>query len=105
MRKQWKRLMGFLCYGAGIVCSLYYGLWKLLVLPVGSLISAWMAGTITLTFVVACGIKILVSTTLAGLIWCIGYMGYNYFKGTDDPDWEAMEEHYREKTEEGRHTL
>lgn len=105
MRKQWKRLMGCLCYGAGIVCSLYYGLWKLLVLPVGSLISAWMAGTITLTFVVACGIKILVSTTLTGLIWCIGYMGYNYFKGTEDPDWEAMEEQHREKTKEGRQTL
>lgn len=105
MRKHMKHLMGFLCYGAGIVGSLYYGLWKLLVRPLGALISALVAGTVTLSFFLACGVKILVSTTLAGLIWCIGYIGYNYFKGTEDPDWEAMEQKYREKTEEGRQTL
>lgn len=105
MGKQWKRLMGFLCYGAGIACSLYYGLWKFLVKPLGALLTAWMAGTVTLSFFLACSIKMVVSTTLTGLIWCIGYIGYNYFKGTEDPDWEAMEEQYREKTEEGRQTL
>ena len=104
MGKQWKRLMGFLCYGAGIVCSLYYGLWKLLVLPLYALVTTWMAGQMTMTFFLACGVKILVSTTLAGLIWCIGYMGYNFFKGTDDPDWEAMEEKYQNKAKEGMQT-
>ena len=39
-------------------------------------------------------------TTLAGLIWCIGYIGYNHFKGTEDPDWEVLEEQrrYRDST-------
>ena len=35
-------------------------------------------------------VKILFSTTLTGLIWCIGYIGYNHFKGTEDPDWDKL---------------
>ena len=31
---------------------------------------------------------------MAGLIWCIGYIAYNHFKGTQDPDWETMEKEY-----------
>ena len=37
---------------------------------------------------------------IAGLVWCIGYIGYNHFKGTEDPDWAAIEERWRAK-----HTL
>jgi hypothetical protein len=37
-------------------------------------------------------IKILFSTTITGLIWCLGYIAYNYFKGNEDPDWDAIEE-------------
>ena len=55
---------------------------------------------LTLSLIIACAIKILFSTTLAGLIWCIGYIGYNHFKGTEDPDWEVLEEQrrYRDST-------
>ena len=42
-------------------------------------------------------IKIAFSTTFGGLVWCIGYIGYNHFKGTEDPDWEAIEERWRQK--------
>jgi hypothetical protein len=37
-----------------------------------------------------CGVKILLSTTFAGLVWCIGYIGCNYFKGEEDPDWGEL---------------
>ena len=45
-------------------------------------------------------VKILFSTTMAGLIWCIGYIAYNHFKGTQDPDWETMEKEYMAEKEE-----
>jgi hypothetical protein len=32
----------------------------------------------------------MLSTTFAGLVWCIGYIGYNYFGAQDDPDWEIL---------------
>ena len=28
---------------------------------------------------------------------CIGYIGYNFFKGNEDPDWEAIEQKIRDK--------
>ena len=34
------------------------------------------------------------------MIWCIGYIAYNHFKGTQDPDWEAMEKEYMAEKEE-----
>ena len=33
----------------------------------------------------------------AGLVWCIGYIGYNFFKGDEDPDWAAIEARFRNK--------
>jgi len=91
MKKHLSMCAGFICYGVGIICSVYYGLWKMLILPLHALVAAVMAGELTLPLVIACGIRILFSTTLTGLIWCIGYIAYNYFKGEEDPDWEAME--------------
>ena len=90
MKRHFCMLLGRICYGAGIIGSIYYGLWRLLVLPFCALVGAVMAGTWTFHFIAACLIKILVSTTITGLIWCIGYIGYNYFKGTEDPDWDAI---------------
>ena len=53
-----------------------------------------------LTLLAVCVVKILFSTTMAGLIWCIGYIAYNHFKGTQDPDWETMEKEYMAEKEE-----
>ena len=68
--------------------------------PLGAIYFAFVNGELTLSLIIACAIKILFSTTLAGLIWCIGYIGYNHFKGTEDPDWEVLEEQrrYRDST-------
>jgi len=30
-------------------------------------------------------------------VWCIGYIGYNFFKGNEDPDWAAIEARFRNK--------
>ncbi len=92
MKKYIGWLMAWICYVLGIVAAAYYGLWVMLIHPFLTLVQAFAAGNLTVALFVACGIKILFSFTLTGLIWCLGYIAYNHFKGKEDPDWEAMEQ-------------
>ena len=92
--------MGMICYIMGVFCSLYVGGWMLLIQPIRKLLDAFSAGTLTFTMLVASIIQIALSTTFAGLVWCIGYIGYNFFKGTEDPDWEALEKKWRERNKD-----
>ncbi|MCM1283870.1 MAG: hypothetical protein NC180_02980 [Muribaculaceae bacterium] len=91
MKKRINMALGFICYALGVLTALYVGLWKMVCLPLQALYMAFTGGEMTLSLIIACGVKILFSTTLMGLIWCIGYIGYNHFKGTEDPDWDAIE--------------
>ena len=93
MKKHINALLGFVCYTIGVIAAAYYGLWKMLVL-------SFLAGDLNVTLLAVCVVKILFSTTMAGLIWCIGYIAYNHFKGTQDPDWETMEKEYMAEKEE-----
>lgn len=105
MKKNLSMLIGFVCYGLGVICSVYYGLWKMLLIPIYALITTFMAGELTLPFATACVVKILVSTTIAGLIWCIGYIAYNHFKGTEEPDLEELKDKHMRNIEEERRVL
>ena len=80
MKKKCDKLLGILCYALGILAALYVGGWLMLIKPIHKSI-----------------IKIAFSTTFAGLVWCIGYIGYNFFKGNEDPDWAAIEARFRNK--------
>ena len=33
MKKQVNKMIGFVCYIIGVVCSVYFGLWKMLLIP------------------------------------------------------------------------
>lgn len=90
MKKHISMACAIICYAIGVVCSVYFGLWKMLLHPVLMIAGAFASGSLTLNLVIACAIKMLFSTTLTGLIWCVGYIGYNYFKGTEDPDWDTL---------------
>lgn len=80
MKKKCDKLLGILCYALGILAALYVGGYLMLIKPIHVII-----------------IKIAFSTTFAGLVWCIGYIGYNFFKGDEDPDWAAIEARFRNK--------
>ena len=92
MKKRVSTILAVTCYVLGVVASLYVGCWKMIYLPLRDLYEAFGTGAFRFSLVVSCGIKLLLSTTLAGSVWCVGYIGYNYFIGTDDPDWDALEE-------------
>ena len=97
MKKKVSHILGVLCYALGIFFALYVGGWLMLIKPIHMLMEAFSNDSLTLTLLLKSIIKIAFSTTFAGLVWCIGY---NHFKGTEDPDWAAIEERWRAK-----HTL
>lgn len=97
MKKKWSMILGVICYALGIFCSIYVGGWLMLIKPIQGLLTAYTLKTLTLSFLVKSIIKIAFSSTFGGLVWCIGYIFYNFFRGTDDPDWNAIEEKFRTK--------
>ena len=97
MKKKWSMVLGVICYTLGIFCSIYVGGWLMLIKPIRGLLLAYTMKTLTFRFLVTSIIKIAFSTTFGGLVWCIGYIGYNFFRGTEDPDWNAIEEKFRAK--------
>lgn len=97
MKKNWSRMLGVICYALGVFCALYVGGYLMLIKPIRVLVNAFSQGTLTFSLLIYNIIIIALSTTFAGFVWCIGYIGYNFFKGNDDPDWEVMEKRWREK--------
>ena len=97
MKKKWRMTLGVLCYAMGIFCTLYVGGWLMLIVPINELIIAFQDKSLTFTMLIFDIVKIALSATFGGFVWCIGYIGYNHFKGTEDPDWEALEKKWRER--------
>lgn len=89
MKKSIQMLMAVICQLVGVIGAVYVGGWVMLLQPIGVLYRAFIGGSLSMSLIVVCGLKIFFSTTFAGLVWCIGYIGYNYFKGNEDPDWET----------------
>lgn len=92
MKKKGSYLLAVLCYALGILASIYVGAWLMLIQPIHQLLSAFSSNELTFMLLVICIIKIALSTTFAGFVWCIGYIGYNHFKGKEDPEWDVMTE-------------
>lgn len=98
MKKKGYHLLALLCYIAGIALAGYIGVWLMMVQPVCHLVFAFTADEFTIGMLIICVIKLVLSTTIAGVVWCVGYVGYNHFKGTEDPDWDhIMEEQMNQR--------
>ncbi len=95
MKRRMKALAAQCCYLLGILGALYVGGWIMLLCPVHDLVRAFSTDALTLPLIFASFLKIAFSSTFAGLVWCIGYIGCNHFKGTEDPDWELLEKKNR----------
>lgn len=97
MKKKCNAMLGAFCYAAGVFCALYVGGWLMLLVPIKTLLTAFSAGNLTLTLLTKCIIKIAFSTTFGGFVWCLGYIGYNHFKGTEDPEWDEVEQKWKNR--------
>ena len=50
MKKHINALLGFVCYTIGVIAAAYYGLWKMLVLPLHTLAVSFLAGDLNTIF-------------------------------------------------------
>lgn len=90
MRKKINQWLALLCNVLGTLAAVYVGGWMMFLRPIHTLYTAFLGHEMTIQLVLTCGVKILLSTTFAGLVWCIGYIGSNFFKGDEDPDWNVL---------------
>ena len=99
MKKKWNLLLGTICYALGVFFTIYIGGWVMLIQPIRLLMTAFTAKTLTFAMLVTNIVKIALSTTVGGFLWCLGYIGFNHFRGTEEPDWEQLEKKKKEGTE------
>lgn len=97
MKKKWSMILGIICYAIGVFSSIYVGGWLMLIQPIHTLIISYNDKSLSFSMLIMCIVKIALSSTFAGFVWCIGYIGYNHFQGTEDPDWEAIEKRWKER--------
>lgn len=80
MKYKWKELAALFCYALGIAGWCYIGAWMTLTKPVKGVILAQMAGKLSLSMVLLAALEGFLYLSVAGAVWCIGYMLSNYFK-------------------------
>lgn len=88
--KKVRKVMSTLCYIIGIVAALYIGVWLMFVKPGVTLVGALLSHRATIKVLITSCVKLLFAGTTTGFVWCLGYVGYNYFKGDEDSDWERI---------------
>ena len=80
MKFSWKMIAAALSYALGVLCWCYVGGYKILTGPVKGLILAQMAGSMSWGRLVAAAIEGFIYLSLAGGVWCIGYMLSSHFR-------------------------
>lgn len=80
MKFTWKTVAALVCSILGTIGWCYVGGWLVLTKPVKGLIIAHMTGTLSVGKVIVSAVQGFLYLSLAGAIWCVGYMLSNYFK-------------------------
>ncbi len=77
MSRNVRIVLAMAIYFTGFAASIYIGGWVMLLKPVRSTLSAYALGTLTLPQLVIAIVKCVSSLTVAGLVWCLGYIASN----------------------------
>lgn len=80
MKFTWKTMAAILCYALGIIGWCYIGGWLVLTKPVKGLIIAHLAGKLSIGKLITAVIQGFLYLSLAGGVWCVGYILSDYFK-------------------------
>lgn len=80
MRFTWRTVVTVAFYLLGAAGWLYIGGWMILTRPVKGLIVAHFAGNLSVWKMIRAFIQGFIYLSLAGGVWCIGYMLGNHFK-------------------------
>ena len=73
-------LAALACYSLGVIGWCYVGGWMILTKPVRGLILAHVAGDLSLGKFVIAFVQGFIYLSLAGAVWCVGYMLANHFR-------------------------
>lgn len=95
MKKKWCAWMALFCFAFGTFASIYVGAWMMFVKPIGQLLAAYTAQKLTISMLVKKILIMILAPTAGGTVFTVGYIGYNHFRGTEDPDWEEIERKYQ----------
>lgn len=80
MKFSWRTVVALIFYVLGVIGWLYVGGWMILTRPVKGIILAQLAGDLTLMKLVIALAQGFILLSLAGGVWCIGYMISDHFK-------------------------
>lgn len=86
MNRNLRMLLSAAVYGFGLLASIYIGGWVMILEPIKSTITAYTLGTLTLQRLIIAIVKCFCSLTVAGLIWCMGYIASNYIYDSRDDE-------------------
>lgn len=78
MNRHIRMILAFVIYVTGFAISIYVGGWVLLIKPVKGTLAAHALGTLTFPQFAIAILKCVSSLTVAGLIWCMGYIASNH---------------------------
>lgn len=84
MNRNFRITLALVVYLLGIVAAVYVGGWVMIIKPLHGTMTAYTHGTLALPQVIATVVKCLCSMTVAGLIWCIGYIASNHVYDSRD---------------------
>lgn len=82
--KTLRLLAGTLCSVIGTLLAIYVGGWLMLFKPVQGVVAAYFAGKLAVGTIVLAAFKCLLSATVAGAIWCGGYIAKCKFIGHEE---------------------
>ncbi len=77
MNRNIKILLASMIYIIGLIAAVYVGGWIMILKPIRGTITAYTVGTLTLPQLIVAIVKCICSTTVAGFIWCLGYIASN----------------------------
>lgn len=77
MSRNIRIILSFCVYGIGLAAAIYIGGWMMIVKPVKGAIAAHFLGTLTIGQIISTLTKLICSATVAGFIWCLGYIASN----------------------------
>ena len=84
MNRNIRIILSIVIYMTGLGAAVYVGGWVMLIQPVRHTIAAYTLGTLTLPQLILAAVKCISSLTVAGLIWCMGYIGSNHIYDSRD---------------------
>lgn len=84
MRFTWMTLMARFCQVLGVLGWVYFGCWQIIKRPIRKVIVAHIAGSLSVMTVCGAVIQAFLFLSLAGAVWCAGYILRDYFLGKNN---------------------